>query len=44
VRFPHRIVECPKCFHRFDADSDVIIFTLLGMLLGVLLTLTVLRP
>jgi hypothetical protein len=34
---------CPKCGTRFDADSDVLVFLWLGMLLGVLLTLMLCR-
>jgi hypothetical protein len=41
VRFPPRIVQCPKCLYRFDADSDVIIFALLGLVLGFILALAV---
>jgi hypothetical protein len=37
ARFPRRIVQCPKCFHRFDADSDVLYFAFLGLLMGLLL-------
>lgn len=39
VKLQARIVDCPKCGTRFDADSDVLIFFGLGTLLGALLTL-----
>lgn len=39
VRLPRRIVACPKCSHRFDADSDVLVFLGLGILMGILLAL-----
>ncbi len=39
MRFPPRIVACPKCGERFDADSDVLVFLGLGILLGFLLAL-----
>ncbi len=39
MKLPPRIVVCPKCSMRFDADSDVLVFLGLGMLLGFLLAL-----
>jgi hypothetical protein len=44
VRLPPRIVACPKCGTRFDADSDVLIFLGLGILLGILLALVLCNP
>jgi hypothetical protein len=41
VKLPARIVECPKCGTRFDADSDVLVFLALGVLLGAMLALIV---
>jgi len=43
VIFPPRIVACPKCGTRFDADSDVLYFLGLGLVLGILLALTFCR-
>jgi len=40
MKLPRRTVTCPRCFHRFDADSDVLIFLGLGFLLGFLSGLT----
>jgi len=39
MKFPPRLVACPKCGTRFDADSDVLFFSLLGIVLGFLLCL-----
>ena len=39
MRLPARIVACPKCQTRFNADSDVLLFLGLGILLGFLLAL-----
>jgi len=39
MRLPARIVKCPKCGERFSADSDVLVFFGLGILLGFLLAL-----
>ncbi len=43
MKFPPRIVACPVCGQRFDADSDVLLFLVLGVLLGILLTLVLCR-
>ncbi len=43
MRFPKRIVACPKCGERFDADSDVLYFFGLGLLLGFLFALVLCR-
>ena len=40
VKLPKRVVTCPNCFNRFDADSDVLWFFALGFLLGFLSALT----
>jgi len=37
LKLPKRIVTCPNCLNRFDADSDVLWFFALGLLLGALL-------
>jgi hypothetical protein len=39
MKFPPRVVACPQCGERFDADSDVLWFMGLGVLLGMLLGL-----
>jgi hypothetical protein len=39
LSLPPRIVVCPKCGARFDADSDVLIFLCLGMVIGFCLAL-----
>jgi len=39
MKLPPRIVVCPKCGRQFDADSHVVFFHLLGILLGFLLCL-----
>src|SRR5713101_7975989 len=44
VKFPRRIVKCPRCGTRCDADSDVLIFLGLGILLGVLLASMICQP
>ncbi len=43
MRLPARIVACPKCGERFNADSDVLLFLGLGMLLGFLFALVMCR-
>jgi hypothetical protein len=41
LAFPPRIVACPKCLHRFNADSDLLFFLGLGIALGILLTISI---
>ncbi len=41
MSWPARILQCPNCLHRFDADSDATWFLLGGFLLGMLLGLAV---
>ena len=43
MKLPARIVACSKCGTRFDADSDVLIFLGLGIVLGFLLALVLCR-
>lgn len=38
--FPKRIVVCPRCGLRIDADSDVLVFLGLGVILGFFFALT----
>ena len=39
LTFPRRTVQCPHCLYRFDADSDVLIFFLFGVLVGIFVAL-----
>src|SRR5260370_18765186 len=44
MKLPARIVVCPKCSTRISADSDVLVFLGLGILLGILLALFFCSP
>jgi hypothetical protein len=44
VKLPARVVKCPNCGLRFSADSDVLIFMGLGILLGFMLVLVLCPP
>ncbi len=44
MKFPRRIAQCKHCGHRFDVDSDVLLFLGLGILLGILLSLMLCSP
>lgn len=44
MRLPRRIAQCPKCGTRFDADSDVLLFMGLGVLVGIFLALMFCQP
>lgn len=44
MKLPRRIAHCKNCGHRFDVDSDVLIFLGLGILLGIFLVLLFCPP
>lgn len=44
MKLPRRIAHCKNCGHRFDVDSDVLIFLTLGLPLGILLALLLCPP
>ena len=44
MKLPRRIAQCKHCGHRFDVDSDVLIFLVLGLLLGLVLASLLCQP